>query len=135
VPRAGLDRFRSLADVFALVELMLPRPLRSQVHVILLDDQMRGVNAAVVDEVEDDEALVSIAELMALAVGSGGRLILVSVRAAGGIDARDPLRLAATEQVCAEQGVTVHDWIVWGPHGPGLPRVMAGLPDPWESAA
>ncbi len=135
VPRAGIDRFRSLVDVFALVERMLPRPLRPQVLVILLDDQMRGINAAVVDEVEDDEAVVPIAELMATTLGPGGRLVLVSVRPDGGLDARDPLRLAAAEHVSAEQGVAVHDWIVWGPQGPGLPRVMAGLPDPWESAA
>lgn len=131
VPRPGVDPFRSLADVFALVERMLPRPLRPQVLVVLLDEAMRGINAAVVDEVESDEAVVPVAELMATTLGPGGRLVLVSVRPGGGLDARDPLRLAAAEHVCAEQGVVVHDWIVWGPHGPGLPRVMAGLPDPW----
>jgi hypothetical protein len=135
IPRAGIDPFRSLGDVLALIEPMLPHVLRPQVIVVFLDDQRRGINAAVIDDIEHDDVVIEVATLMALSLGTGGGLVLASVRPDHGVVADDEHRLRLMQRLVADEGVALHDWIVWGPSGPSLPRAVAGLPDPWADAA
>ncbi len=118
-----------------LFDSVLAVPRRPETIVVLLDHDRRGRSIINVDQTDDPDAVLEVAELsIALADGSpaiGGALI-ATVRPAGRDDLDDVERWLDLDERFALAGIELVEWYVYG-RTVSRPRVLFGEPERWAA--
>ena len=135
-PRADIDPIRTADDALALISRVISQPLVSETIGFALDAASRGNTITVVSGTVHPDAIVDVAECLAVAAASSPRavsLVLVTVRPNSGMLPGDVDRWLEASAVVDQQGLELLEWFVIGPGGPECPRDLLGEPERWPA--
>jgi hypothetical protein len=133
-PRRALPRpIVDAEGALELISLAMHDPMQPEVIAFLLDDQGVGGTIVIVSDAVDVDAVVRVAETMALAAVQTDlrRLVMATIRPWSATlpgDADRWLEASATTQL---HDVELIEWFVVGPSGPECPRQLLGEADRW----
>ena len=138
LPHAG-DPIRSSIEAIAVVSLAIHRPLEAETIAFFLDDAGRSSTITVVSGTTDPDALLTVAECMALAASQLPELcglVLASVRPKSAPNLAATLpgdvdRWVEANEITETYGIELVEWFVVGPAGADCPRELLGEPERW----
>lgn len=136
VPRARLDPIACVGDALAVFSAQMSRPLRDETLVMLLDDLHYGSTLITVTDTFSSDQLIEVAEAMAFTARSApdiSGLVLASVRPGHGLLDDDDVTWDLLDEVVAESGLVLIDWLVIGRRGTDLPREMSCEASRWPA--
>ena len=137
-PHAG-DPIRSSIEAIAVVSLVIHRPLEAETIAFFLDEAACSYAITVVSGTTEPDAVLTVAECMALAASQLPNLcgvVLASVRpkAVSNLPATLPGdidRWVEANEITDAFGIELVEWFVIGPAGVDSPRELLGEPERW----
>lgn len=134
-PPLARDPIRSSIDALAVVSLAIHRPLVAETIAFLLDQDGRSNTITVVSGTIEADAVLSVAECMAMA-GAGSTslcgMVIATVRPDTALHLPgDADRWLDASHIAESHGIELIEWFVVGPTGLECPRQLLGEPSRW----
>ena len=133
-PRAGRDPIDNELTALSLFGTAMSSPMRAETIVVPLDQRSIGQAIVYVDGTVEDEAIVRVIEMVALAQGlhDHHRLIAATVRPGRGLEVGDDQRWMEASWAAERYGCQLIEWFVIG-NGVWLPREVLGECQRWPA--
>ena len=131
-PRAGQDPIDNELTALSLFGLAISTPLCPETIVVPLDETGIGQSIICVDGTVDDDSIIRVIEMVALACGEHEfhRLIAATVRPGRGLADDDDQRWMEASWTAETYGCELIEWYVIG-NGVWLPREALGECERW----